>query len=600
MGMTEILKLIGGVGLFLYGMQLMGDSLKQVAGAGLERILEKLTNSRIKGVTLGTVVTGIIQSSAATSIMLIGFINAGIMRLAQTIPVIMAANIGSTVTGQILRLGDIGETNIILRMLKPSSFAPLLVAGAIVVIMFCRKSRPRSVAGIFMGLGILFIGMSNMEAAFEPLRKSPEFQELFTLFSNPLLGILVGAVLTAIIQSSSASVGILQAISSTGAITWSMAIPIILGQNIGACVTVWLGAIGKKKEAQRVSFIYTIFNILGAILIGAVLYAVQALIGLPFWNSIISRGGIANFHSLFNIITTIILLPFCNQLQLLSEKVMSGKSEQLPVQQLAVLEDLLIKTPAVALTQCRSVLLDMGSAAEENFRLVRSLLDKYDDKIMKKLDDNEVFLDKAETQMNEYLVKLTSRQLADDETRLATEIMRNVGEIERIGDYCVNIADVAEFNHNNGLSFSAACRREMQHMLDAVSAILRLTLEAFETGDLVVAARVEPLEEVIDLLKETLTTHHVERLQAGLCSVQSGISFIEIVTALERISDHCSNIAIHTIKNGGDQRDNFDEHEHLRMMHEGVTEEYKALFRYYESLYYDTINEADKTPVTTP
>lgn len=587
MGLTEVLQLIGGIGLFLYGMQLMSDSLKQVAGAGLERILEKLTNSKLKGVTLGTVITAIVQSSAATSIMVVGFVNAGIMTLMQAVPVVMGANIGSTVTGQILRLGDIAESNIVLKMLKPSSFAPLLVAVAVCILLFCRKKKLGSIAGIMMGLGILFIGMSNMEAAFEPLRNDERFQNLFTLFTNPLLGILVGAGITAVIQSSSASVGILQAISSTGKVTCGMAVPIILGQNIGKCLTVWLGSFGTKREAKRVAFIHLAFNVIGVLLVGGVIYGAKALCGgFSFWNDTVNRGNIADFHSLFNIVVTVILLPCTSLLIRLAEKVFPDDGSAKPTQQLGMLDDLFLKTPAVALEQSHRVLLNMGTAVQENFAVVRRLLENYDEKLMKELDENERFLDKAETKLNEYLVKIASSSLNDEETRMVTEVLRNVSELERIGDYCINLADVAEYNYTNNIRFSAVCQQEVKSLTEAVEHIIQITLDAFAREDIVVASRVEPLEEVIDLLKETLTNRHVERLKRGECTVQGGISFVELLTNMERISDHCSNIAIHVIKKLS-QPESFDVHEHLQMMHEGVTEEYKALFHYYESMYYD-------------
>lgn len=584
----SVLMLIGGIGMFLYGMNLLGESLQSMAGAGLERILKKLTDNRIKGATVGTAVTGIIQSSAATTIMVLGFLNAGIMDLMQGIPVIMGANIGSTVTGQILRLGDISSDNIFLTLIKPSAFAPLVIGIGAFILLFAQKKKSKNIAKIMLGFGILFMGMTIMETTITPLKDNEVFQKMFTTFSNPFVGILFGIVFTAIIQSSSASVGILQAISSTGAISFSMALPIIVGQNIGKCFTVVLASIGTNRSAKRATFIDVMFNVFGGIIFISVLYGLQYTVGLPFWEDVMSRGDIADIHTSFNVITTIILLPLYASLVKLSGRIIKSKNSSAINQELGVLDDIFLKTPSVALQQSKTVVLNMAQTAMENFSISTKLLMNFDSKLEKKLQENERFLDKAETSLCEYLVKITGCSLSEQETLLATELMHNVGDFERIGDYCINIADVAEYNSSNGVTFSEKGKKELKTMFDAIQSIIGLTISAITDEDIITAHKVEPLEEVIDSLKETLTTRHVNRLQKGSCNVTAGISFVELITNLERISDHCSNIAVHLIQRltGGS---NFDTHEHLKRMHRGDTEEYRDMYAHYEDIYYKEI-----------
>ena len=379
----SVLMLIGGIGMFLYGMNLLGESLQSMAGAGLERILKKLTDNRIKGATVGTAVTGIIQSSAATTIMVLGFLNAGIMDLMQGIPVIMGANIGSTVTGQILRLGDISSDNIFLTLIKPSAFAPLVIGIGAFILLFAQKKKSKNIAKIMLGFGILFMGMTIMETTITPLKDNEVFQKMFTTFSNPFVGILFGIVFTAIIQSSSASVGILQAISSTGAISFSMALPIIVGQNIGKCFTVVIASIGTNRSAKRATFIDVMFNVFGGIIFISVLYGLQYTVGLPFWEDVMSRGDIADIHTSFNVITTIILLPLYASLVKLSGKIIKSKNSSAINQELGVLDDIFLKTPSVALQQSKTVILNMAQTAMENFSISTKLLMNFDSKLEK-------------------------------------------------------------------------------------------------------------------------------------------------------------------------------------------------------------------------
>ena len=588
MDIFAIFKLLGGIGLFLYGMSLLGASLEKLAGAGLERTLERLTNNRLKGLALGTVVTGVIQSSAATTVMLVGFVNAGIMKFAQTVPVIMGANIGTTVTGQILRLGDLSGSQLIFELIKPTSFAPIVIAIGSFMILISKRRKTRDVANLLIGFGILFFGMTTMESALSPLKDSAAFQEVFFMFKNPLLGVLLGAVVTAILQSSSASVGILQAIASTGTVTFSMAAPIIIGQNIGKCVTVLIASIGTNKNAKRVVVCHLMINLIGAVLFLIGIYGFQSIIGFSFWDKAMTRGNIADFHTLFNIATSLVLLPFCNGLVAISKKLLKDDAPSRADSSLALLDDIFLDRPTVALEQCRKVILSMGETIQENYAMSISLLHNFDEKTFEKLNENENFLDKCETAMGEYLVRITAKNIRREDQREVAQLLHCVGDFERIGDHCVNIAEVGQFNKEQGISFSPKGLEEIKMVSDAVKHVIDITLDAYKNDDLTAAYRVEPLEEVIDLLKEALKSHHIDRLSNGDCSVQAGISLTEFLTSAERISDHCSNVAIHVIEKLTSTK-NFDSHEYQKLIHGGLTEEYKALYRYYESKYYDPI-----------
>ncbi len=588
MTIFSVLTLCGGIGLFLYGMSLLGTSLEKIAGAGLERTLERLTNSRLKGLALGAVVTGVIQSSAATTVMLVGFVNAGIMKFAQTVPVIMGANIGTTITGQILRLGDLSGSQLIFELIKPSSFAPIVIAIGSFMILITKRRKTRDIAHLLIGFGILFFGMTTMESALAPLKDSNAFQEIFFMFRNPLLGVLLGAVVTAVLQSSSASVGILQAISSTGTVTFSMAAPIIIGQNIGKCITVLIASIGTNKNAKRVVVCHLMINIIGAILFLVGIYGFQGLVGFSFWEKSMTRGNIADFHTLFNIATSVILLPFCSGLVSISKKILKDDAPSRADSSLALLDDIFLDRPTVALEQCRKVTLSMGETIQENYDMAVTLLHNFDEKTFEKLNENEDFLDKCETALGEYLVRITSQNIRREDQKEVAELLHSVGDFERIGDHCVNVAEVGQFNQEQGIYFSERGLEEIRIVTEAVKQVVTITLEAYKNDDLVVAYRVEPLEEVIDVLKEALKTHHIDRLSNGDCSVQAGISLTEFLTNMERISDHCSNIALHIIEKLNSSK-SFDSHEYQQLMHRGLTEEYKALYKYYESKYYDPI-----------
>lgn len=597
MDFFSILTLLGGVGLFLFGMNLMGASLKNLAGGSLEKVLEKLTTGKnqftgtIKGFSLGTAVTAIIQSSAATTIMLIGFVNAGIMKLGQAIPVVFGANIGSTATAQILRLGDLSETSFILKLLKPSSFAPILICIGAFIILFTSNNKKRDVASILVGLGILFLGMNTMEGVFAPLKESESFQNLFTSFNNPLLGILIGLVLTAIIQSSSASVGILQAISSTGVVTYGTAIPIIIGQNIGKCMTIILGGIGANKKAKRVSLSYLMFNIFGAVFFVVVIYGLQLFIDMPFMDKVVNRGNIANVHFMFNFITSLILLPFSNQVAKITGKIIKDEEESKIDKELATLDPRLIATPAIAISQARNVMFAMADCIRENFDIARKLISEYNEEEAAKLEENEDFIDKCESSLNNFLLKVTSQNNMSRAERLdVSELLNSLSDMERIGDHCENLLVVSRNIHEQKISFSDQGMKEIEMALKATANIIDMTLSAFKEDDLQAISRIEPLAQTISEITELIKDHHVIRLQVGECGIPGGFALVDILTSLDRIGSHCKNIGLHIAKKiRGTHMDEM--HGHIYITGYKTSEEYKALYVYYSSMYEDPIAE---------
>ena len=595
MDIIDILNLIGGIGLFLFGMNLMGSSLEKLAGSGLSKILEKLTTGKsklsgqIKGWGLGLGVTGIIQSSAATTIMLIGFVNAGIMKLASAIPVVYGANVGSTVTAQILRLGDLGSGSIIITLLKPSSFAPMLAAIGAGMYTFSKKKKTKDVSGILLGLGILFTGMTRMEEVFAPLKSSESFQKFFTSFENPFLGILAGLVLTAVIQSSSASVGILQALSATGSVTCATAVPIIIGQNIGKCMTIILGSVGANKKAKRVSLSYLMFNLLGAIFFTAIIYGIYYTVGIPMFANTVNRGDIANIHLLFNLIMSIILLPFTDGMVKLTGKLVKD-TDSAPVDEwFSKLDDMLLKTPAVALLQCRELVNELIERLKESYSSSVNQISHFRPEVYDRLYENEAFFDRCETELSAYILKINKNRLNDDDKAMVAEILGSISDFERIGDYSISIALTAKETHERGMKFSPAGMNEIYCITAATSQCVHSTLNAFLENDPQLAIKTEPLTEVIDKLKELIRSHHVDRLQTGDCGIEGGISLFDITTCLERISAHAANIAMHVVKRNTDDSD-FDElHGHAG---DRKSEEYRALYYYYENQFIKPISSA--------
>lgn len=580
--LSSILTMLGGIGLFLYGMKLMGQSLERFAGAKMEKTLEILTSNKAKGVALGAGVTAVIQSSAATIIMVIGFLNAGIMKLVQAVPVIMGANIGTTITAQILSLGDIDSGNFFLTMLKPSSFAPVCVAVAAFTILMSKKNKTKDKAGIAMGLGILFIGMTMMESSFAPLAESDEFVKMLLLLTNPVLGVLAGAFVTILLQSSSASVGVLQAMTATGAITFSIAAPMVIGANVGKCVTVLLASIGTNKNAKRAVCVDVLMCVAGAVLFLAGIYFYQWIIGFGFWESTMNRSNVANFHTLFNTVVCIVMLPLCNVLIAAANMIVKDKPGSNKIdEELALLDNIFIKNPVIALEQSKKVIISMGEAAGENLDIAIRLLKKYDEKDMDLLKENERFLDKSETMLGDYLIKITEQNITEAQNRLATEMMHTVSDFERIGDHCMNLAEISEANIEQNIDYSDKGKSDLEKMARPIRDILEMTVKAYKEEDEEICHYIWPLEDTIDELVDDLKAQHVTRLKEGKCTTHSGVGFIEMLGNMERISDHCNNVAVHLhqrVTNG-----NLDKH-HKEIFNR-ETDAYKELCEQYEKKY---------------
>ena len=594
MDIFSYFMLFGGIGLFLYGMKYLGASLEHMAGSKLEKTLEKLTNNRLKGVLLGIFVTGAIQSSSATTIMLVGFVNAGIMSLAQTIPVILGANIGTTITGQILRLGDIsGSGSTLLSMLKPSSFAPLLIGASAFVMLMSKKKKANNIAACVMGFGILFFGMTTMENALAPLSSSEEFSRLFTTFSNPVVGLLLGILLASILQSSSAAIGILQTLAAaTGTVSFAVAAPMIIGISIGKITPIALASIGIKREAQQVTLSQLIISVSGGILGLILLYAILIPLNMFDLDKIMTRGTIANLNSAYNIVVSLVFVPFCVGIAKLAKKILPDEAPSKMDESLLALNDMLLNTPAVALDQCTRVINNMGSTAVENYGLCIQMLDHYDEHTVEDINENEAFLDKAETKLSDYMVKVTGCNLRSEERKEATKIMHSIMDFERIGDHCVKLSDVAAYNTANDIRFTDHAKRELVLVADAVNEILNITVSSFAADNDSEALKVEPLEEMISSMCESVKEHHVHRLQAGTCTVQSGISLVECLTSFERIAAYCSNIALHVIEKQT-SGSGFDMHGYAKEMH-ASSEVYQNYYYEYSKKYMIPLDDLDE------
>ena len=578
------IKAIGSIALFIYGMTILGGRLEKLSSGRMEKVLEKLSNNVFKSVMLGALVTAAVQSSAATTVIVVGLVNAGILRLSSAIGVIMGANIGTTITGQILRLGDLENNNnvgAVLKLLSPTTLAPFIAAVGLIIFMLSKKESVKTIGEILIGVGILFTGMNSLTEAVSPLSELQAFRDLFATLKNPILGIIVGAVVTILLQSSSASVGILQTISTTGVLTFSAAFPIIMGQNIGTCVTPIISAVGAGKNAKRAAAVHLYFNIIGTIMFLIVVYALQGLIGLPFWDKSIDMGGIANFHTFFNIVVTICFLPFTHLLEKLAMITIREKKTEdgTPVSEFTApaLEDRLLVSPSLAVQQASNTALAMGNLAFYNFENMRGLFTgNYDEKLIASLKDNEENIDRMEDRLNAYLVKINECELTDFENRRVTELLHLSSEFERIGDYTMNLIEDAEKLHENSVTFSPEAIRELDVISRACEEIIGMAIRCVELNDAALAAKVEPLEETIDYLNETLKARHIERLKDGKCVVESGVNFLDLLINLERISDHCSNIAVYVI---GSQKNNtvINRHEFIQNAHAAKDESYVRL-----------------------
>ena len=540
MDLFDGLTLIGGLCLFLFGMTLMGQALERRAGNKLKTMLGRMTTNRFAGLLTGLGVTAIIQSSSATTVMVVGFVNSGLMTLRQSIHVIMGANIGTTVTAWILSLAGIGSKNVFVRLLKPSSFTPILALIGIVFYMMSKNSKRKDTGMILLGFATLMFGMETMSGAVSGLRNVPEFQQMFLAFTNPILGVLAGAVLTAIIQSSSASVGILQALASTGAVTYGAAIPIIMGQNIGTCVTALISSTGTSRNAKRAALVHLSFNVIGAVVWLTIFCVIKAAFAPVILMRSASLMGIAGFHTVFNVLCTALMLPLGGVLEKLVCKLIPDAKQPEKAKEL---DERLLGSPALALNQCKQVLVRMACAAVDALKTSLTCIEKYDGKAAAGIRKAEDETDRLEDLIGTYLLKLTSRQLGEEESVKATEYMKLVGDYERIADHAVNILESAEEMVDKGVTFTDSAVSEFKTICAAVTEILDLSYRAFSKDDFSSARKTEPLEQVIDVLKETLRTRHFIRLQKGECSVAAGFVWSDLLTNLERVSDHCSNIS---------------------------------------------------------
>lgn len=584
MDIFGIFSLLGGLALFLYGMDAMGKGLEKLSGGRLERLLEKLTSNRLKAVGLGALVTAVIQSSSATTVMVVGFVNSGIMKLSQAIGIIMGANIGTTMTSWILSLSGIESGNLLIKLLKPSSFSPLLALLGIIFLMFSKSEKKKDIGGILIGFAILMTGMDAMSAAVKPLQNVPEFTNILLMFSNPVLGMIAGMVLTAVIQSSSASVGILQALCATGAVPFATAIPIIMGQNIGTCVTAIISSAGASKNAKRAAAVHLYFNVIGTAVFMIVFYAINAVVPFEFLNSAADAKGIAIVHSLFNVGATLLLLPFAGLLEKLAiATIKESKADQEKDNIFKVLDIRFLETPGFALEQCKNVTDDMARITKESLFGALELLNNYSEAREKELVEMETLVDRYEDELGSYLVKLSSKNLSNKESHMVNTLLHSIGNWERISDHALNICDAAKEIHEKKITFSKQANEELAVFTRAIKDILNMTVEAFQYDDINVAKKVEPLEEVIDDLNLLIKNRHVQRLRAGECTIELGFVLNDILTNYERVSDHCSNVAVSIIQTGDYELEAHDylntvknvNHDEFEREYEQVRENYR-------------------------
>ncbi len=552
MDIFSVFTLCGGLAFFLYGMTTMSKSLEKMAGGRLEQMLKRMTASPLKSLLLGAGITIAIQSSSAMTVMLVGLVNSGVMELGQTIGVIMGSNIGTTLTAWILAMTGIESENVFVNLLKPENFSPLLALAGIILIMGSKKQRRRDMGRIMVGFSILMYGMELMKQAVSPLADIPEFSSLLTAFNNPLLGVLVGAVFTGVIQSSAASVGILQALALTGSITYGIAIPVIMGQNIGTCVTALISSIGVNRNARRVAVIHISFNIIGSAVCLLLFYGGDILFHFQFLNYTVGALGIAACHTIFNVFTTLMLLPFSRQLEKLARAVIRGENK---AEEFAFLDPLLLHTPSVAISECVAMSNRMGEVARENVHLALCQLSDYSNARESEILANEDKLDIYEDRLGSYLVQISQHGVSMNDIRTVSRLLHAIGDFERIGDHALNLQESAQELHEKELHFSEPANEELQVLLAAMDEIMEKAFGSFQQDSAAMAVEVEPLEETIDRLIEEIRMQHIRRLQTGACTIQLGFVFNDLLTNLERVSDHCSNIAVSIIEEQGDQVD---------------------------------------------
>lgn len=588
MNIFMILSLIGGLALFLYGMQMMGDGLKKASGGKLEMILEKLTSNKIMAVLLGAGVTAVIQSSSATTVMVVGFVNSDIMPLSRAVGVILGANVGTTVTAWILSLTEITGENLFLQLLKPSSFSPILAIVGVGMLMFSKKEKRRDAATIVLGFAILMFGMDMMSGAVEPLSEMEEFKNVLLMFANPVLGMLVGWGLTVIIQSSSASVGILQALSSSGAITNLTAIPLIMGANVGATTTALLSSIGASRNAKRAALVHFYFNIIKTVVFMVLFYSLNSIFRFAFANEPATAVGIAIIHSSFNIVAAIIMTPISSILEKMAywtlPKTEEEETMKIPAQSdIQILDSRFLETPGFALEQCKNAAIDMANYAKDGLFMAIDLIDKYDKKKANQVIELEQLVDHYEDELGSYLIKLSSRHLTEKDSQELSVLLHCIGDFERISDHAINIMESAKEMKEKELSFSKKAQEELAIFTRAIKDIVNTSILVFQEEDLKLAMRVEPLEEVIDHLNVEVKKRHIKRLRKGKCTIEMGFILSDITTNYERVSDHCSNIALCLLQLN---EDNFDTHIYQEAIsgadNEEFKNEYKRLSAHYE------------------
>lgn len=579
MDLFDVLTLIGGLSLFLFGMNIMGQALERKAGNKLKDLLAKMTNSKFKGFLTGLVITAVIQSSSATTVMVVGFVNSGLMTLRQAINVIMGANIGTTITSWILSLGDIDGSSILITLLKPTSFTPILALVGIIFYMFLKDDSKKDIGSILLGFATLMFGMDTMSNAVSGLANVPGFSNLFILFTNPLLGVLVGALLTAIIQSSSASVGILQALSSTGQVTYGAAVPIIMGQNIGTCVTCLLSSIGTNKNARRAAVVHLLFNTIGTVVILTLFCIIKTFVYIPLLSEQASMFGIALTHSIFNVLCVMILLPMSALLEKLALRIIPDDKIK---EKYDELDTRLFVTPTLALAQAKSSLSDMADTSRKAITMALKSVNNYSDKLYEDILKQEDKNDRYEDKIGTYLVDLSSKNtLSESESKEVSKMLKIIGDLERIADHAINIGQASRELRDKNLSLSEDAIKEMDNMLNAVKECVDLSLLAFEKNDLAIALKVPPLEEVIDELKAKLRANHIDRVKRRQCSIEAGFIWSDLLTNLERVGDHCNNIATEII----DDLNYDNRYFHKTKRHASDDEGYDAMYRDYSLKY---------------
>jgi Na/Pi-cotransporter len=584
MNVYDILNLLGGIALFLFGMHTLSASLEKLAGGKLETWLEKATSKPIKGVVLGAIITAVIQSSAATTVMIIGFVNSGLMKLSQAIGVIMGANIGTTATSWLLSLQSISGSDgfSFLNILKPTTFTPVLAVIGVILIMFTKSDKKKTIGMILAGFAVLMFGMNSMSSATAGLAENETFCNILMMFSNPVLGVVAGAVLTAVLQSSSASIGILQSIAiSTGKVTYSVALPLLLGQNIGSCVTALISSVGANKPAKRVAFVHLYFNVIGTVVFLSIFYLLNAFISMPFMEKSLNAVGIAVIHTGFNVLATALFLPFTKQLEKLACLTVRDDSNDEKLTPM-LLDERLLKTPSVAIEQCRNVCIRMARLTQETLKMSMEVVTTYDAKKCAEVIDNENAIDIFEDKIGSYILKISSKDLSENDSKIVSSMLHTIGDLERISDHAVNIVEAAEEMHSKKIKFSQQALRELPVIVNAVSEILDMSINAFVNNDVNLAKNVEPLEDVIDQLRSDLKTRHIERLRNGKCTIELGFILQDLLTNFERVSDHCSNIAVYLIQISDNS---MDTHEYMNELKKLDRSEFMDEFNDYKNKY---------------